>query len=175
MKWIVCGVCGVILTVLIFCAPLFGGGQDNSEYLRIHIRANSNSQEDQRVKYMVKDAIVEALIPILADAETKEEAEALIQQNFSYINSVADSVLASEGFDYRAQARLDHEEFPARAYEDITLPAGDYDAVIVNLGSGEGDNWWCLVYPAFCFTKTKNSTNYVYISKIWEIINSVSR
>ena len=175
MKWIVCGICGVLLTALLICAPLLGGEQSNDEYLRIHIRANSNSQEDQRVKYMVKDAIVEALIPILAEAETKQEAEELIRKNFSYINSVANAVLASEGFDYKAQSRLDREEFPVRAYEDITLPAGEYDAVIVDLGSGEGNNWWCLVYPAFCFTNSKNSTNYVYISKIWEIIKSVSR
>lgn len=175
MKWIVGGVCVVLLSVLLICAPFFGGTGYESEYLRIHIRANSNSAEDQRVKYMVKDAIVEALIPILAHAQTKQQAEALASENFDYIEAVANRVLQSEGFDYTSSARLDNEEFPARAYEDITLPAGNYDAVIVDLGSGEGDNWWCLVYPAFCFTKTENSTNYVYISKIWEIINSVKQ
>lgn len=173
MKWIVCGVCGVLLSVLLICAPFFGGAQYETEYLRIHIRANSNSAEDQRVKYMVKDAVVEALIPILAEAQTKQQAEELVTKNFAYIEAVADKVLESEGFNYASSARLDNEEFPARAYDDITLPAGNYDAVIIDLGTGEGDNWWCLVYPAFCFTKTENSTNYVYISKIWEIINSV--
>lgn len=175
MKWIVCFVCVVILGVLIFCSPVLAGEDQNQDFLRIHIRANSNSQEDQEVKYMVKDAIVEALIPLLADANTKNEAINIISQNFDYIDNVANKVLEERGFDYKGHSRLDKEEFPTRVYENITLPAGNYDAVIIDLGTGEGNNWWCLVYPAFCFTKTQISTNYVYISKIWEIINSVNK
>ena len=173
MKWIVCGVCAVLLAVLMACTPMFSSGAE-TEYLRIHIRANSNSSEDQRVKYLVKDAVVEALIPLLSEAQTKQEATQIISENLLYINAVADKVLQSEGFDYKGEARIATESFPTRVYDDITLPAGEYDAVILDLGSGEGDNWWCLVYPAFCFTKSENSTNYVYISKIWEIINSVT-
>ena len=173
MKWIVCGVCVIALAVLMACAPLFQT-QVKTEYLRIHIRANSNSVEDQRVKYLVKDAVVEALIPLLSEAETKVEAKEIVERNLNYINAVADAVLASEGFDYCGKARVAVEQFPTRVYDDITLPEGEYEAVILDLGSGEGDNWWCLVYPAFCFIKSENSTNYVYISKIWEIINSVT-
>ena len=173
MKWIVCGVCVIALAVLMACAPLFQT-QVETEYLRIHIRANSNSAEDQRVKYLVKDAVVEALIPLLSEAETKAEAKEIVEKNLNYVNAVADAVLASEGFDYCGKARVAVEQFPTRVYDDITLPAGEYEAVILDLGSGEGDNWWCLVYPAFCFIKSENSTNYVYISKIWEIINSVT-
>lgn len=170
MKWIVAAFCGVMLSVLMICAPYLSGSQTETEYLRLHIRANSNSQEDQRVKYMVKDAIIEALIPLLSEAETKDDAKKIVSNNFEYINSVADRVLKAEGFSYSANSKITTEEFPTRTYENITLEAGEYEAVIIELGSGTGDNWWCLVYPAFCFTKTKNSTNYVYISKIWEII-----
>ena len=173
MKWIVCIISVFILGVLMACAPLFTQ-ENQTEYLRIHIRANSNSVDDQRVKYLVKDAIVESLIPLLSEAKTKEEAKDIIENNISYLNAVADAVLKKEGFDYQGKTRIATEEFPTRVYDDITLPAGEYEAVILDLGSGEGDNWWCLVYPAFCFTKSENSTNYVYISKIWEIINSVT-
>ena len=173
MKWIVCIISVFILGVLMACAPLFTQ-ENQTEYLRIHIRANSNSVDDQRVKYLVKDAIVESLIPLLSEAKTKEEAKYIIENNISYLNAVADAVLESEGFDYQGKTRIATEKFPTRVYDDITLPAGEYEAVILDLGSGEGDNWWCLVYPAFCFTKSENSTNYVYISKIWEIINSVT-
>ncbi len=173
MKWIVGGISVFILGLLIALSPLFASNVE-TDYLRIHIRANSNSSEDQRVKYMVKDAVVEALIPLLADAQTKEQAVEIINDNLNYINAVADNVLASEGFNYKGQTRIAVDDFPTRVYDDITLPEGKYQAVILDLGSGEGDNWWCLVYPAFCFTKTNNSTNYVYISKIWEIINSVT-
>ena len=173
MKWIVCGVCVIALAVLMACAPLFQT-EVETEYLRIHIRANSNSAEDQRVKYLVKDAVVEALIPLLSEAGTKAEAKEIGEKNLNYVNAVADAVLASQGLDYSGKARVAVEQFPTRVYDDITLPEGEYEAVILDLGSGEGDNWWCLVYPAFCFTKSENSTNYVYISKIWEIINSVT-
>lgn len=174
MKWIVTTVCGVMLAILMICAPYFGSNQTETEYLRLHIRANSNSQEDQRVKYKVKDVIVEALIPLLSEAETKDQARQIVSDNFDYINSVANEVLRSEGFDYTANSKITTENFPTRVYENITLEAGEYEAVIIELGSGTGDNWWCLVYPAFCFTKSNNSTNYVYISKIWEIIEKVS-
>lgn len=174
MKWIMCGISAILLTVIIACAPLFSA-KEESEYLRIHIRANSNSASDQRVKYMVKDAVVEALIPLLAEAETKSDAQQIICQNFDYINAVADGVLKSEGFDYTSSSRLGREQFPARSYDDLTLPAGEYDAVILNLGSGEGNNWWCLVYPAFCFTKTSRSSNLKYVSKIQEIIKNAKK
>ncbi len=173
MKWVVCVFSLIMLGVLMACASLFSQSTE-TDYLRIHIRANSNSAEDQRVKYLVKDAIVESLIPLLSEAQTKQEAKSIIENNISYLNSVADAVLKKEGFDYQGKTRIATEEFPTRVYDDITLPAGEYEAVILDLGSGEGDNWWCLVYPAFCFTKSENSTNYVYISKIWEIINSVT-
>lgn len=149
--------------------------QTSTEYLRVHIRANSNSDDDQRVKYMVKDAVVEALIPLLSTAETKQDAEALIKENFVFIQAVADEVLSRNGFNYQSNAYISNEYFPTRSYEDLTLESGYYDSLILELGDGVGDNWWCVVYPAFCFLNTKKSSNYVYISKIWEIINSVTK
>ena len=162
----------IIAVIVVFC-----GGQKRSEveYLRIHIRANSNSEQDQEVKYLVKDAVVEAMIPLLSEAKTKSDAEKIIKNNFDFIEKVAAAVLEEEGFFYGAQAMLSNEFFPTRTYGDLTLEEGNYDALILNLGSGEGDNWWCVVYPAFCFTQTKNSDNIVYISRIWEIIQSVKK
>ena len=173
MKYIVSVCCAIALViVLVLCA---GGGQSSEvEYLRIHIRANSNSEIDQRVKYMVKDAIVEALIPVLSEVESKDEAVKVMTENFDYIENVADAVLKSEGFSYKSSARIDNEYFPSRTYQNLTLNEGYYDALIVDLGSGEGNNWWCVVFPAFCFTETKNFDNIVYISRIWEILKSVT-
>ena len=173
MKYIVSVCCAIALViVLVLCA---GGVQCGEvEYLRIHIRANSNSEIDQSVKYMVKDAIVEALIPVLSEVESKEEAVKVMTENFDYIENVADAVLKSEGFSYKSSARIDNEYFPSRTYQNLTLDEGYYDAFIVDLGSGEGNNWWCVVFPAFCFTETKNFDNIVYISRIWEILKSVT-
>lgn len=173
MKYIVSVCCAIALViVLVLCA---GGVQCGEvEYLRIHIRANSNSAIDQSVKYMVKDAIVEALIPVLSEVESKDEAIKTMTENFGYIEKVANIVLESEGFSYKSSARIDNEYFPSRTYQNLTLEEGYYDALIVDLGSGEGNNWWCVVFPAFCFTETKNFDNIVYISRIWEILKSVT-
>ena len=159
----------VITLILIFC-----GNQDSQEeYFRIHIRANSNSVADQNVKYIVKDAVVDFLIPLLSEVETKDEAEKVMRVNLDKIEEVADEVLLENGFTYQSSAYISFEKFPTRKYDDLVLEEGFYDALILALGTGSGDNWWCVVYPPFCFLETKNSENYVYISKIWEIINNI--
>ncbi len=167
-------VLGMVL-IFIFC-PMNGiGAKTQNEYLRIHIRANSNSQVDQNVKYKVKDGVVDALIPMLADIDSFEEAKKVMSQNLRLIEKVADDILKAEGFSYKSRAGIDNEYFPTRTYDDLTLEEGYYDALILRLGSGEGDNWWCLVYPAFCFTSSTNSDRIVYISKIWEKLKVYSR
>ena len=141
-----------------------------TEYLRIHIRADSNIDAAQAVKYKVKDAVVEFLTPVISECDTKEKAERAISGNLAAIKSVADKVLYEQGFDYRATVKINNENFPTRNYGNFTLNEGYYDALIIELGSGRGDNWWCVVYPPLCFTGT--GTNYVYKSKILEIIRN---
>ena len=171
-------------TIITLCLVLVLGGliifgllsnptNQNSEYLRIHIRANSNSEIDQAVKYQVKDAVVEALIPILSSCQTKQEAEQTLEENFSLIESVANNVLLKNGFSYKAKARLASEEFPTRSYDGLVLEQGFYDALILDLGTGEGNNWWCVVYPPLCFLKSNpTGQDVVYKSKLVEIIKS---
>ncbi len=179
MKYIVSIFSIVVVAVVLVVSGVCYQPKQETQYLRIHIRANSNSEADQAVKYLVKDAIVEALIPILSEVKTKDEAQEVMRDNFSYIEAVANGVLESEGFYYGSNAKLDNEYFPTRTYSTnestITLAEGYYDALVLELGSGEGNNWWCLVYPAFCFTTTTNYDNIVYISKIWDIIKSCAK
>ena len=124
---------------------------------------------------MVKDAIVEALIPLLSEVETFDEAKKVVCGNFDYIEKVANAVLQNQGYSYSSEAEMKTEYFPTRVYDQLVLEEGEYEALILNLGSGKGNNWWCLVYPAFCFTSSTNSDNVVYISKIWEIIKNITR
>lgn len=172
MKYILAFV-SIIAVVLILGLCGLNNTTQEVQYLRIHIRANSNSVEDQNVKYQVKDNIVEALIPLLSEIESFDQAKEVVVKNFSLIESVANKTLQDNGFTYSSKANISNEYFPTRTYENITLQEGYYDALILNLGSGQGDNWWCIVFPAFCFTQTKKSDNIVYISQIWEIIKSV--
>ena len=157
----------IILTAAVCARPDDGG---TAAYLRLHVRANSDSAIDQAVKYEVKDAIVEYLIPLAADCTSKRAAMAMLESELDAIEEVADGVLQKNGFTYTARASLRQEEFPTRVYEDVTLEAGIYDALIVELGEGTGANWWCVVYPPLCFAGEASGDGIVYRSRLWEII-----
>ena len=143
--------------------------QPEKEYLRIHIRANSNLEVDQNVKYKVKQQVVEYLTPFISECATKQKAKQMLNDNLRAIESVANKVLSEHGFNYKSSAGVKNERFPTRVYGKLQLEEGFYDALIINLGSGEGDNWWCVVYPPLCFTEGK--TGYQYRSKILDVIN----
>ena len=160
----------VIIAILFF---VFAGCsiQNNTNCLRIHIRANSNDEVDQQIKYLVKDEVVSFLTPLLANATDKQKAKQIVLQNKDQICKIADDLLQKNGFDYCANARLDNEFFPTRSYNDVVFEKGEYDALIVDLGSGNGDNWWCVVYPPLCFVGGEiTGENLVYKSKLQEII-----
>ncbi len=143
----------------------------NDAYLRIHIRADSNEREAQAVKYEVRDGVVAYLTPLVAGYETRDEAIAGVEAHLRGIEAAAETVLKSRGFSYGATARLTTEAFPTRVYGEYTLPAGEYAALIIELGAGKGDNWWCVVYPPLCFSAASGK-NIVYKSKILEIIQN---
>ena len=172
-KFVVIGLLVALIAALILI--FMGNGESeevssNSDYLRVHIRANSNSEEDQAVKYKVRDGVVAFLTPTVAECKTKEEAMQKIGAKLSEAAAVADRILRENGYTYGARAEIRKEQFPTRVYEDFTLEAGEYDALILELGSGSGDNWWCVVYPPLCFAG--GNQNVVYKSKIAEIIRS---
>lgn len=147
------------------------------EYLRIHIRANSNSSIDQDIKFKVKEKVVDYLIPHLSECDTKDKALIKLNEKIPEIEAVCDKELVKNGFDYKSKISLKKEEFPARVYDDITLDAGVYDALIIEIGEGSGDNWWCVVFPPFCFIDvTYTGGNSVkYKSKLLEIINNFKK
>lgn len=144
-----------------------------TDYLRIHVRANSNSQTDQSIKYIVKDEVVKFITPYAAQCTDKERAMEIISSILPEIEEVCDRVLKQNGFTYTSKASVRAEEFPTRVYGDLTLENGLYDALIVELGSGMGDNWWCVIYPPLCFTS--GSASVQYRSAIMDIINKFKR
>ncbi len=156
----------IILSAIGFILPQ---ERVEEEYLRIHIRANSNLQVDQTVKYAVRDAVIEYLTPKVSECDTKAKAEQMLNGSLRDIEKRANEVLKTYGFSYESRAEVRQEEFPTRVYENLTLSSGFYDALIIELGEGVGDNWWCVVYPPLCFTG--EGSGYVYRSKIADIIN----
>ncbi len=159
----------IILTAIGFAGISGSSAPQTADYLRIHIRANSNGEKDQAVKYLVRDRVVEYLTPLVAACPTKEEAVRGVEERLATIAREAKEALLAQGFSYGARAELKTESFPTRAYGEYLLPAGEYTALILYLGEGKGDNWWCVVYPPLCFTSA--SEKVVYKSKIKEIID----
>lgn len=139
-----------------------------TDYLRIHVRANSNDAADQKVKYKVKDEVVKFLTPYAAECTDKQKAIEIIASKTREIEEVCNRVLRENGFGYGSKAGVRAEEFPTRVYGDLTLEAGLYDALIIELGTGKGDNWWCVIYPPLCFTSS--SADVKYRSAILDIV-----
>ncbi|MEG1751859.1 MAG: stage II sporulation protein R [Clostridia bacterium] len=167
MKRIIIALCLIVCAIGLFALL---PKTEKQEYLRIHIRANSNLKIDQDIKYKIKDAVVSCLTPIVSNCESLEQSKAEIKQNLNLIQAVVNSELKKHGFKYFSKAKLNNEQFPTRNYGDLTLEQGFYDALIVELGDAKGDNWWCVVYPPLCFLE---QTNIVYKSRIVEIIKKV--
>ena len=164
------------LSFIIILASFVAFGAEKTQnvdgYLRVHIRANSNLETDQSVKYLVRDGIVEYLTPVVAECKTKEEAQKAITESLDEISLLATTILRENGYSYQGRALLKRESFPTRVYGEYTLPNGVYDALIVELGEAKGDNWWCVIYPPLCFAGGNlTAGNIVYKSKIVEIIN----
>lgn len=121
------------------------------EILRFHVRANSDSNEDQRLKGKVKTKILEKLEPVLADADSLEETKSLLVSEREMIRNTAIQVIYEEGYCYDVDVYFTEEEFPLREYGDIVFPAGTYEALRVDIGEAKGRNWWCVLYPGLCF------------------------
>jgi len=128
--------------------------------LRFHIRAHSNSAQDQRVKLKVRDAVLDFLEPKLDGANSIPSAVRILEKEATHVVSIANKVLLNNGFNYSANIRIGQEFFPSRMYGDIVIESGYFKAVIIELGSGLGDNWWCVLYPPLCYLEARGSFRY---------------
>lgn len=121
------------------------------QIIRLHVIANSDTEEDQELKMKVKETIVTYLRGEMQDASSVDEARQAIVEHLPEIEEIATEKMRAEGYDYSAEATLGESYFPVKEYGDLTFPAGDYEALRVRLGSSEGRNWWCVMYPSLCF------------------------
>ncbi|MCD7729526.1 MAG: stage II sporulation protein R [Clostridia bacterium] len=158
----------IIATVIYVSDGTDGNTENTADYLRLHVRADSNDAEDQEVKYKVKDAVIEFITPYAAKSYNKQDAMKTIGSVLDELEDVCDKVLKQNGFSYTSTAEIRQEQFPTRVYDGVTLESGIYDALIIELGSGTGDNWWCVLYPPLCFTSA--TADVEYRSAIYDII-----
>lgn len=118
--------------------------------VRVRIIANSDSPEDQAVKLKVRDAVLESTKELFCDVESSGDALFVAEGNLGSIEKVAQNTLISNGYNYGVAARVGKEFFDTRVYDDFTLPAGTYDSLVLTLGEGNGQNWWCVMFPSVC-------------------------
>lgn len=118
---------------------------------RLHVIANSDSQEDQNLKYIVRDNLLKYMNKLCINCKSKEEAINLARKNENEFRNIALSTIKEQGYDYDVKINIGNFEFPTKYYGDISLPSGYYDALRVEIGEAKGQNWWCVMFPPLCF------------------------
>ena len=152
MKRIVLCFCAA---VLIWAWGLIRNRQTlNENILRLHVVADSDSSEDQAIKLKVRDAVIASISEDLRNVGDMDQARLYIRENLPKIQQAANDCLKALGCEDSAVASLKEEVFDTRFYETFSLPAGVYEALRITIGSGEGKNWWCVVFPALCVPAT---------------------
>lgn len=126
----------------------------SEKVLRFHVLANSDSEEDQELKLLVRDAVGVYMNKLLEDVTTQEESVRITEAHLKDIEREAEKVIEEEGFSYPVTAEVEWTDFPDKTYGEYHMPAGNYQALRVVIGEGEGQNWWCVMYPNMCFSDT---------------------
>lgn len=123
----------------------------SNSVFRLHVLANSDTKEDQDLKYKVRDSLLNYMNSICSNCSNKEEAINLVEQNQKIFKQIALDTIHNEGYNYDVNINIGNFEFPTKTYGDISLPTGFYDALRVEIGNAKGQNWWCVMFPPLCF------------------------
>lgn len=148
-----------ILTFLLFiytslCAFSYAKSTSSDiadSVFRLHVLANSDSSEDQALKYKVRDNLLDYMNSICSETTSKDEAISIASSHLDDFKKIAEDTILANGYNYTVQVQIGNFEFPTKTYGDISLPAGYYDALRVNIGEAKGQNWWCVMFPPLCF------------------------
>ena len=118
---------------------------------RLHVIANSDSEEDQNLKYIVRDKVLEYINSISGSQSSKEDVINLANNNINEIQKIAENTVHENGYNYEVKLNIGNFAFPTKTYGDISFPAGFYDALKIEIGKADGQNWWCVMFPPLCF------------------------
>lgn len=124
----------------------------SNSVFRLHVLANSDSEADQKLKYLVRDNLLEYMNKLCSNCESKEEAISIAKLHSNDFKDIALKTINDNGFNYSVTINIGNFEFPTKHYGDISLPSGYYDALRVEIGEAKGQNWWCVMFPPLCFT-----------------------
>lgn len=162
----------MILTLtLSFIQPIIATSEDiSNKVLRLHILANSDSTEDQDIKLALKNYFLENTDNLFVGKTVDENIE-IAKANTDYIENLCNRFLLDNGYNYTADVTVDKEYFDTRVYDDFTLPAGVYNSIKIEIGEGNGHNWWCIVFPSVCLSACSTSMNDYLTDEEMELIN----
>lgn len=149
----------IILSFLLFiytsiCAISYARNTSTeiaNSVFRLHVLANSDSQEDQNLKYIVRDNLLKYMNELCVNCKSKQEAIDLARKNETQFKEIALKTIKEQGYNYDININIGNFEFPTKNYGDVSLPAGYYDALRVEIGEAKGQNWWCVMFPPLCF------------------------
>ncbi|WP_238899728.1 stage II sporulation protein R [Clostridium sp. YIM B02500] len=119
--------------------------------IRFHVIANSDNDDDQQLKLKVKNRVIDYLYPYLNSSQSLDESRKIIKDKMEDVKTLAQQVIKDNNYDYDVKVELSRENFPDKSYGNITLPQGNYEAFRIIIGSGQGRNWWCVMFPPLCF------------------------
>ena len=147
----------LIIIAICGCAIFYivkKGGTSNhiaDNVFRLHVIANSDTVEDQNLKYKVRDNILQYMNSISQDCNSKSEIIELVNKNKDQFYNIARKVILENGYNYDVKIKVGNFDFPTKNYGDISLPAGNYEALRIEIGNASGQNWWCVMFPPLCF------------------------
>lgn len=177
MKLFIKSICvAFVLTVIFSILPFEAECSEISkETFRLHILANSDTENDQALKIKVRDKVLEYTEELFNNAKSKNEAEKVIAENIQAVNDVAYNEILNNGYTYPVKTEITNMYFTTRYYDNYTLPSGMYDALRVTIGEGKGHNWWCVMYPTICVSpveEQEEKAKEVFDDKQYDIVTN---
>ena len=146
------GIVLLFLLGLFYVLPIHGEQEIYESVVRLHVLANSDSDQDQALKLKVRDEVLRVTEPLLTDCGSREQAEQILTEHADEIEAAAQAVVYAQGYDYPVSVLLGKEEDPTRNYENCCFPGGTYVSLRVCIGDAEGQNWWCVLFPPLCLS-----------------------
>ena len=142
----------LLLIALLSILPIHSESLIYDEVLRLHVIANSDSDADQELKLLVRDAILEETQKILKNVKSREEAEKIISEHSALLENIALETVRKNRFDYSVALELGKEKYPTKNYESCAFPSGEYLSLRIKIGEASGENWWCVLFPPLCLS-----------------------
>lgn len=152
-------VCIIFVFIAIGLLPVHGEAEIYDSVVRLHVLANSDSEEDQALKLKVRDSVLACSRDILKDCDSREDAILAINANISKLEDAAASSIKNEGYPYSVRVELGEEEYPTKNYESFCFPSGSYVSLRVLIGDAEGQNWWCVLFPPLCLSAATDKSS----------------